>query len=887
MSQNEEEGDPDEEIYVVEEILDYDLLQVDNNKNEENYDPTLGSKRWEVRYLVKWKNYDAGWNSYEPRSCFVEWDDAYDAKIRLLQKRDKTKQSPSKLEKKGDALNKELRAKLQKKKDKAAKPVKRGPKVKVEKDQDVKGSKLQRAGSASTSSSRISPYPSTAIPKSRTTRNSFLDADSTGLATFMNSENAPAPVRKLAFSGLPKRDAQGNLVASSDTEDEKPVVGSVAPEVDLGWADDDSESDGGGGARRSPPPVVPAAGEAPADGGGAADGFAEDFDVDMGDSVPLESASIAVAGDHGYADSDHEEQPAMDADDGAPGASVGGADALGFAENSDEEQPGLGFAEDDSEPDSEDVTLVRRPPSKQKGKGKEVDSAPKRSKKTTPRPPEPKAVKKKADAPKASKKRPRVVNSDSDLDDRPLVSAPGPAPPMTGLPKMGLQGLKFKKHSELAQAAPAPAKAPPAPIPAPTPSPAPQSASPPLVPPIASAIPVQRLTSNDPSRDPRRRPSSDVDGRSQSDKTSDSTKKAQVDDPFNKGVVRPVSVNGFVPLNTTILENLLKASNFFARQGGAFNPHESLDERVRKIWRIGDPLGNFFDFDAVMREGGPDGRPRTAFIFASQKDEPLSKESRAIKSDYIALQLVLSTIPGVKQADNLLAPSVSAVFVHVSDIGEIGRYPTGKLAGLEALRERPIGHTIFIVFGEREKVEGRSAFGHLDVEMQPTKGREKVFEPFWSTTAAVTFTPSAFYEQPGRFNTSLDIWSNSRNRWPGQRDIFSWAHVSYLLPGGPFERPPEGSQAAQALQAPDQLARRQTFYDFLSAARSKKFALVQEVPKAGPHPTTYFPSSADRMEYDLQALNRLAAWLPRDAHLNSVDQLQRLAAIYRSQYLHM
>lgn len=77
MGSKEETGEGDDEIYVVgelpsqsierltvgepadpllastEEILDYDLVQVDNKKGEEGYDAKLPAKRWEVRYLVK------------------------------------------------------------------------------------------------------------------------------------------------------------------------------------------------------------------------------------------------------------------------------------------------------------------------------------------------------------------------------------------------------------------------------------------------------------------------------------------------------------------------------------------------------------------------------------------------------------------------------------------------------------------------------------------------------------------------------------------------------------------------------------------------------------------------------------------------------------------
>lgn len=78
-------------------------------------------------------------------------------------------------------------------------------------------------------------------------------------------------------------------------------------------------------------------------------------------------------------------------------------------------------------------------------------------------------------------------------------------------------------------------------------------------------------------------------------------------------------------------------------------------------------------------------------------------------------------------------------------------------------------------------------------------------DPFFLAAAAVTFTPAAFSEDSEKFTTSIKTWTESWNRWPGQRDIFPWAHVSYLLPGGPFELPSGGTLAARAPQTPDQL----------------------------------------------------------------------------------
>lgn len=62
----------------------------------------------------------------------------------------------------------------------------------------------------------------------------------------------------------------------------------------------------------------------------------------------------------------------------------------------------------------------------------------------------------------------------------------------------------------------------------------------------------------------------------------------------------------------------------------------------------------------------------------------------------------------------------------------------------------------------------------------------------------------------------------------------------------------------------------------------------------GPHPTPWFPASADRMHYSADRMHysadewgKVAQWLPSTVNFTSVEQLQRLVAVYRSQYLHM
>lgn len=52
------------------------------------------------------------------------------------------------------------------------------------------------------------------------------------------------------------------------------------------------------------------------------------------------------------------------------------------------------------------------------------------------------------------------------------------------------------------------------------------------------------------------------------------------------------------------------------------------------------------------------------------------------------------------------------------------------------------------------------------------------------------------------------MWSKSTKLWPGRRDVYPWAHVSYLLKLGPFHLPSKSDPAHLALiQDPDQADR--------------------------------------------------------------------------------
>lgn len=216
------------------------------------------------------------------------------------------------------------------------------------------------------------------------------------------------------------------------------------------------------------------------------------------------------------------------------------------------------------------------------------------------------------------------------------------------------------------------------------------------------------------------------------------------------------------------------------------------DERIRKIWNIGDPTVNFHNFDGVLRSSPVEGKARLCYIYAPQRDNSLSKMSRTIKADYVALQFLLSSIEGVQQS-SALDQSVNAVFVHVSEMEEIGKRQ-GKLGDLEHFRDRPMGHTIFVLFGATGTEEKSEKVFRSFWIVGTSPSRSDAILQRWAdylrlADAAITFTPAALSQDPDRFSSDLVEWSSSRQLWPGRRNVYSWAHPSYLFKGGPFHIP--------------------------------------------------------------------------------------------------
>ncbi|KAK4054504.1 hypothetical protein OIV83_000998 [Microbotryomycetes sp. JL201] len=244
------------------------------------------------------------------------------------------------------------------------------------------------------------------------------------------------------------------------------------------------------------------------------------------------------------------------------------------------------------------------------------------------------------------------------------------------------------------------------------------------------------------------------------------------DDPWNKGFARPRASNGFVDLRTEILEQNLKRNGFLREWGGG-SRDMSVVNRIRMIFGVGDWRENYHDFDQVMQTG-PDGNSRQAWIYAPRKDQPFNKkQARAVEGDYIALQLLLSSIAGVKQSDSL-RDAVTAVFVHASEMANIGKARDGDLAKLDAFRSRSPKHTVFIIFGEFD--DGRPR----------RRTQTLTFRRFWQFAATVTFTPEALKQSPRRLQTLIQEWSKCCTSRRNQ-SVSVWIPCTYLFPGGPFD----------------------------------------------------------------------------------------------------
>ena len=261
-------------------------------------------------------------------------------------------------------------------------------------------------------------------------------------------------------------------------------------------------------------------------------------------------------------------------------------------------------------------------------------------------------------------------------------------------------------------------------------------------------------------------------------------------DPFNHGVQRAKSSNGYVILNGNLLREK-KLSTLLAPGGSVRWPSdvESEVDRIRHLWGIRTPSGpinGVYDFDGAMHL---DGEPRKVYI-ASPPSENLAgrdKSARAHLNDYAALQLVLSSIQGVKQADSA-RESVTAVFVHATELGKVGLFPDGLLH-LE--RYRMVENAIYLVYGTGEDHKrAMRPFWHPSASSTSSSSSSLPRSSLLTPTpppavTAWTFTPAAFRLNPARISALVerapDVYSDL-----GYRSQFPWVPSQYLLRGGAF-----------------------------------------------------------------------------------------------------
>ncbi|BGP16599.1 hypothetical protein JCM10213v2_004601 [Rhodosporidiobolus nylandii] len=314
-------------------------------------------------------------------------------------------------------------------------------------------------------------------------------------------------------------------------------------------------------------------------------------------------------------------------------------------------------------------------------------------------------------------------------------------------------------------------------------------------------------------------------------------------DPFNDGVVRPASKDGYIPLNLGVLR-VQKLADRLNRQRKPY-PADAVTEidKIHHLWQLklgNNPLDGTACFDQIMIRDA-EGNPREAYITEPPTENAALRDKfdRRARTDYLALQYVLASLEGVKQADEPRA-SVNAVFVHISKMSELGKFP-GKLVALEHFRERD--DVVFFSYGET------------------TEGK-RVFRQFWLPTSTITFTPSALLADPDRLAALLKQQAEQRDEWRGARSAWPWLPLQYLLAGGAFGFPvdAEGNKLP-LLKDPEpsmRTAKRHLhialYEDRLSIAR------VYPLADAAASPDPLFPRSSDRMDYAPAEWEAIESW---------------------------
>ncbi|GAA5862692.1 hypothetical protein JCM8547_003514 [Rhodosporidiobolus lusitaniae] len=559
--------------------------------------------------------------------------------------------------------------------------------------------------------------------------------------------------------------AAGGFADSSDVDDEPlaAVDASTAPPVTAdvsGFADDEDEDE---------PAAVPAASH-PAD----ASRFAADEDEP--DVVPAPAAPPAGADVSGFAADDSSEGnfalqqgEAEDAkmEDIGGEDEHGGVHGGGFAGESGEDEEG-GEEETAHRPPRKmssspgDFGPLPQPPMKKRkveesrlrlssrrGVKKVIKIKPmglKASKLPSRPPPAPAPIQEsRPNAPPPKKKAKRIVDSSSEGE----LGEPARAPQQKQQPRT-LADLKFGKKKEQQPFEPA--------LETLKPFSAVSTSSAPLEPPASSASPSAAS------------PSISTGVRSRT--RASQPKKAY--DPFNQGIERPASTNGYIILRHDALVQKRLSITFVNNREPRWKVVTELD-KVHSLFGIASRdgarvsnqriLDGSYELDDLLLDDG-NGRAREVYMTEPPTETQTGRDkvARRAVNDYRALQLVLSGLQGVKQADSP-RKSVTAVFVHVNKMAEVGKFP-GKLSQLEDFRKRD--EVVFFTFGE------------------VVEGQKRILRRFWRSCITFTFTPSALILYHDRYSALIERQVGVLAARRGFRDRSPWIPLQYVLPGGEF-----------------------------------------------------------------------------------------------------
>ncbi|KAI5478568.1 hypothetical protein MNV49_004827 [Pseudohyphozyma bogoriensis] len=279
----------------------------------------------------------------------------------------------------------------------------------------------------------------------------------------------------------------------------------------------------------------------------------------------------------------------------------------------------------------------------------------------------------------------------------------------------------------------------------------------------------------------------------------------------------------------------------------------SLDQRICRFFGVGDIEKNFLNLDRAMKG-------KVAYIHAPQrfvkiKEVGDGKQVRTATEDFETLQYLLAK-RGIQQSVELEA-NVTAIFVHVSEEHELGNYP--KLEDFRA-------NAVFVLFGRKDK--------------------ERHFQRFWSTSAAITFTPKAILEAPEATRALVLHAKQSSRRLPGLRDKFCWIPLLHVVERGPFYIPPKKchQQRADLASSPDAEAT----FTVHELIRDRHLDLTAPVPMSCTNFEGRFPLAVDCSEYSENEFRAAETVYGKTSLMKTdLESISKQVGVWKKRYLDM